>query len=152
MRRRGPAPTPAIVRFERRIQPGPGGCWLWQGRLNHYGYGTFKPTVEVTTYAHRWSYEYHVAAVPEGLELDHLCRVRNCVNPEHLEPVTHAENQRRMRRPTCFHGHPMTPENTYIRRDGRGRQCRTCKRNRQREFVQRTRKTTPPATLAAALT
>lgn len=73
---------------------GPNGCWLWTASLNNFGYGNFslhgKPTL-----AHRAAWEIYVAPIPAGLHIDHLCRVRHCVNPEHLEVVTRAENMRR---------------------------------------------------------
>jgi hypothetical protein len=89
-------------------------------------------------YAHRFSFEYHVGAVPDGLVLDHLCRNTKCVNPYHLEPVTIGENVRRggdaITR--CPRGHDYTPENTYVKapRSGRGtsKECRTCNRIRRR--------------------
>lgn len=71
-----------------------GGCWLWTGTRNRGGYGDFRMP-EGPRRAHRLAYENLVGPIPEGLELDHLCRVRNCVNPQHLEPVTRSENARR---------------------------------------------------------
>lgn len=71
-----------------------GDCWLWTGVKVKGGYGRFKGSGSKVL-AHRWSYEYHVAEIPEGLELDHLCRRPSCVNPWHLEPVTPEVNQRR---------------------------------------------------------
>jgi len=65
-------------------------CWLWTGPLNPGGYGTNGGRL-----AHRVVYERLIGQIPAGLTLDHLCRVRNCVNPQHLEPVTIAENLRR---------------------------------------------------------
>lgn len=71
-------------------------CWLWIGSRTHDGYGLFGADNRRTG-AHRFSYEFHVGPIPDGLQLDHLCYVRNCVNPAHLEPVTAAENGRRAR-------------------------------------------------------
>ncbi len=115
-------------------------CWLWTGSISSGGYGGFgiRGTAKK---AHRVSYELIVGPIPEGLELDHLCRVRHCVNPNHLEPVTRQENVRRgvgwagdygnagkrRRRTHCNHGHEFTPENTQVRSDGLGRACRTCR-------------------------
>lgn len=81
-------------RLERQHVRAAGGCWLWIGRRDRYGYGKFRVDgVERT--AHRVVYEHLVGPVPDDLELDHLCRIRLCVNPAHLEPVTHLENTRR---------------------------------------------------------
>ena len=66
-------------------------CWLWTGTLSNLGYGQFYPSGKPML-AHRYSFEHFKGPVPEDLELDHLCSTRNCVNPEHLEPVTHQEN------------------------------------------------------------
>jgi hypothetical protein len=74
-------------RFIQKYVPEPNtGCWLWTGYVDRHGYGQFKGAKQGS--AHRWSYEYHAGPIPEGLQLDHLCRVRSCVNPAHLEPVT----------------------------------------------------------------
>ena len=105
------------------------GCWLWTGTLGRGGYGRWK-----RIYVHRTSYEMLVGPIPEGLSLDHLCRVRNCVNPDHLEPVTHRENVLRGTGPTsvnatkthCVHGHPFDAVNTIIRSNG-DRDCRECR-------------------------
>jgi len=71
--------------------------------------------------AHRWAYETCVGSINDGLQIDHLCRVRECVNPDHLQPVTHAENMRRARRTHCRRGHELTPENVYW-----VRACKAC--------------------------
>lgn len=105
-------------------------CWTWSGSRSSAGYGNFKLDGQVV-YAHRLSYEISVGPIPEGMYLDHLCRVRNCVNPDHLEPVANGENVRRGQKGfsltgTCQRGHDMAdPSNVYIRPTGR-RQCRRC--------------------------
>lgn len=71
------------------------GCWLWVGADNGAGYGTMTSGHSTRAYAHRVSYELARGPIPDGMHLDHLCRIRCCVNPDHLEPVTNAENARR---------------------------------------------------------
>lgn len=79
----------------------PTDCWLWMGSLDGHGYGQIQTgRVSVNGHhapdkAHRVSYELHVGPIPEGLQLDHLCRNPSCVNPKHLEPVTNQENTQR---------------------------------------------------------
>ena len=117
-------------------------CWLWTSSLTTCGYGTFW-TGSRRSAAHRWAYERFIGPIPEGMELDHLCRVRHCVNPAHVEPVTHAENMRRSgpfspkaALTHCKNGHEFTPENTYPREGGRSgrRACRACNRQAQRAY------------------
>ena len=109
--------TPALVRFMARVlAPAEnGGCWRWAGAVNNAGYPTFQ--VRKRTWpAYRWLYEQLEREVPAGLELDHLCRTPLCVNPDHVEPVTHRENQRRgnsimgtnARKTHCARGHEFT--------------------------------------------
>jgi hypothetical protein len=90
----------ALVRLQRRIdksgprpahRPELGPCWLWTGYRYPLGYGKFSVGTE-QGYAHIWSFRLHIGPVPDGKELDHLCRNPSCVNPNHLEPVTHREN------------------------------------------------------------
>jgi hypothetical protein len=106
------------------------GCWRWTGFISHKGYGRFRFAKNVG-HAHRFAYVMLVGPIGDGLEIDHRCRVRDCINPKHLEAVTHAENLKR-RHPSnlpthCGEGHEYTPENTYVRPNG-VRICRICKR------------------------
>lgn len=89
------APRPDVERFWAKVTKTPT-CWLWTGALNPAGYGVFNPDGG-TQLAHRWLYEQDVALVPAALQLDHTCLVTACVRPDHLDPVTHKENQRRAR-------------------------------------------------------
>lgn len=117
-------------------------CWLWTA--SHIrGYG--KWSKDGRSYlAHRSAYEQLRGEIPEGLQLDHLCRTTLCVNPWHLEPVTPAINTRRAspaQQTHCTNGHKYTPENTYMRPTaGSGRRdCRACIRERVRTYRQRRR-------------
>lgn len=113
------------IPFWDRVVKGDG-CWSWTGNHDDKGYARVWRDGR-TALAHRVAYIETVGPVPEGLELDHLCRNRGCVRPDHLEPVTHTENMRRSplamaRREVCQRGHPIE----YIRPSGR-RGCRTCR-------------------------
>lgn len=125
-------PTPFAGRFWDRVIR-TDGCWEWKGAHNELGYSLFYLDHRRVR-AHRVAYELTVAPIPEGLELDHLCRNRGCVRPDHLEPVTHAENMRRSESASgwnaakthCANGHPFSPDNTTVR-DGK-RECRECRK------------------------
>jgi hypothetical protein len=120
-------------------RPDLGPCWIWTAALNAYGYGKFSMGGKNGRIlgAHTVSYKMLVGPVPEGLELDHLCRVRACVNPSHLEPVTSAENMRRMMlaRTHCDQGHLFDEANTSWYRGNR--RCRACSRDAARLKRQR---------------
>jgi hypothetical protein len=114
------------------------GCWLWMGNTTRFGYGMIhRGGGKHIVLAHRASYEVHKGPIPEGKQLDHLCRVRCCINPAHLEPVTNRENARRgltgkinhrnARKTACPKGHPLTPENVYFNARANGRVSRRCK-------------------------
>lgn len=126
-------------RFIRKSLPtGVGGCWLWMGYKQPDGYGQIWDRVKMRS-AHRVAYELFRGPIPDGLHIDHLCRNRMCVNPEHLEAVTQQENTRRGAAVIthCPQGHPYEGGNLYVCPRGK-RECRTCRRDRKR--VARARK------------
>lgn len=124
-------------------RPDLGSCWLWMAQINkETGYGCFwvgrDAGKNLNVPAHRVAYGLAMGSIPEGLHIDHLCRVRNCVRPTHLEPVTNAENTRRgdltsngdvnRNKTHCIRGHLFDEKNTkwVDGRYGRQRQCRAC--------------------------
>jgi hypothetical protein len=119
-------------------------CWLFTGRTTK-GYGVISIKGR-ETYAHRYMYEQLRGPIPEGLELDHLCRVPRCVNPQHLEAVTHRINLlrgngfsgRHARKTHCPKGHPYDETNTQMSQGSR--KCAECHRVRQRAYNQRMRR------------
>ena len=133
-----------------------GTCWVWSAARDRYGYGKFGLNGAIVL-THRLAYESIVGPIPEGLELDHLCRVRACCNPAHLEPVTHQENARRgdaggvnhrnRVKTHCLKGHAFDAANTYVTPTG-ARKCRTCKAATLRQLRLR-RKASMQASAAA---
>lgn len=126
---------PAEDRFWEKVDKS-GDCWIWTAGRTNQGYGRFSPARSESARAHRYSYELAYGPIAPGLVIDHLCRNKACVRPDHLEPVTTTENIRRAHPAVvtnrCKHGHEFTAENTRHRRDG-SRACRTCERTRRRE-------------------
>jgi hypothetical protein len=116
-----------------------GDCWIWTGAIASNGYGSFAHST-----AHRWAYTHLVGPVPDGMDLDHLCRVRTCCNPMHLEPVTRGENLRRGYAARgsagmCQRGHAFTPENTGTNSRSGHRFCRACSRLHKQAYKKRRR-------------
>jgi hypothetical protein len=138
-------PTNATERFFTKVvHAGP--CWLWTAARSGNGYGVFSPTKTTKMAAHRFADQALIGEIPSGLDLDHLCRVRDCVNPTHLEPVTRAENLRRSEltgpgrnfaKTHCLNGHPLSE--AYVYTDKRGvthRFCVACRTKRYREWAE----------------
>lgn len=149
----GPKPRPISDRFWEKVIPEPNsGCWLWEGTCSKGGYGRIssetpsKTGAYVGRPAHRVSYELHKGPIPHGAVIDHLCRNPSCVNPDHLEAVSHQENLRRgiflnRRRGKnspngakthCKRGHPLDGANLYIAPSTGTRSCLICRKEASR--------------------
>lgn len=118
-----------LARFMSKVRVEPSGCWLWLAAVNRVtGYGVFKGATKAVN-AHRFAYEAFQGPVPEGLQLDHVCRVKRCVNPAHLEVVTASVNTWRHFSLTthCSEGHPFSGSNLRTTPKGH-RRCRACER------------------------
>lgn len=149
--------APTIERITRSVEVDDFGCWLWGKCLNAYGYGQIRMSVDAagrrlakarTRGVHLMAYEQFVGAVPRGLQIDHLCRIRRCCNPAHLEAVTSRVNTLRGRGISvrcaavteCPQGHPYDENNTRTRSTRISRECRTCANANQNERRRRKRK------------
>lgn len=137
-----PKPTWWAERFwakvDKRRQPK---CWLWKGATTRKGYGVITTRLK-QEYVHRLSYRLHNGPIPEGRQIDHLCRVRNCVNPRHLEAVTSKTNVLRgnapsainARKRTCIRGHSLSGPDSRVELDG-SRRCLICARRHNRRWI-----------------
>ncbi len=151
---------PAWVRFWSKVDK-TDSCWLWTAFKNPCGYGMFGAQTperpKRVMLAHRWAYEQCVGPIPAGMELDHLCRIRACVNFDHLRVVPHSENiphgilrglgRTNKAKTHCPQGHPYDVANTYIDPRG-GRKCRICNADRGRALRHRLSILANNATLA----
>ena len=130
------------------------GCWEWAGALSDHGYGRMPASRGRYVSVHRESYKIHCGEIPNGLDVDHLCRNRKCFNPDHLELVTRKENVRRGALPAmmrekskaqthCKNGHPLSGDNLILQgRDRKARACRKCRSIRQRRRYHERRSST----------
>jgi hypothetical protein len=138
---------PLSFRFWQKVDWGyPDTCWLWKGHITKQGYVRIRipgAKTDKRTFAHRLMYERWIGPIPKGKVIDHLCRVRHCLNPWHLEAVTDRENILRgvgasavnVKKTHCALGHEFSPGNT--RMYGNERVCIECHKTRNREFARR---------------
>jgi len=126
-------------RFSKSYTVSECGCWLSNSYKDKDGYCQFWVSADSKSMkAHRWSYEHYIGKIPEGLTIDHICRVKHCVNPDHLEAVTNLENISRAKKMIthCRHGHELSGNNLYIRPDG-DRGCRVCRLDADKRYRKR---------------
>lgn len=132
-----------LEKFHNSYSIAANGCWIWQKAKSRAGYAIMRLTFDAkprAVNAHRWGYIQIVGPISSGLTLDHLCRNTACVNPTHLEPVTHRENVRRglamQTNEYCKRGHSMSGDNLSVLANGK-RRCLACKRRSNRQQWQR---------------
>lgn len=126
------------TRIRAKITKSADGCHRWTGYIQPNGYASHSINRK-TTYIHRWAYEQAKGPIPDGLTIDHLCRTRHCVNPDHLEAVSVRTNVMRgvsvtannARKTQCPQGHPYSVDNTYVVPKTGWRQCRACQKARR---------------------
>ena len=138
---------PEIDRFLEKVEPLENGCIKWTAWTDKDGYGRFKRAGRsgLNVMAHRFAYEYYVGTITSGLEIDHLCRNRSCINPDHLEVVTPKEHTLRgktraaanSKKTHCPQGHPYKGDNLYLTPE-KGRSCRECRKEAQKRYRNRT--------------
>jgi hypothetical protein len=136
---RGVKPRPAIDRIAEKVALTDSGCIEWIAAPANTGYGELSANSETPrVLAHRWSYEHHFGPIPEGLQIDHLCRNRLCINPDHLEAVTQRVNilrgegatARNAAKTHCPRGHALSGDNVYTHPTRGHRECLECQRRR----------------------
>lgn len=152
----GPKPRPLAERFATKYAVDTGGHWLWTGALSNSGYGKILAEGERPQKligAHVASFLVHKGPIPADMEIDHLCRVKLCVNPEHLEAVTPQENMRRVAeaRKACRRGHPYVSGSFILNREPGGGFARRCKRCRSDRAEERRLATAVTAGVVASL-
>lgn len=133
-----------VSRIVARVRMTEDGCWPWQGFTDRNGYPRISCRIGKRVrgvFPYRTLFELQNGPIEDGLEIDHLCRNRNCCRPDHLESVTHYENMSRAvlynsTLTKCKRGHPFDSHNTYITPDGR-RQCRACRADATRRYQRR---------------
>lgn len=137
-----PPTVPIFDRFRAKYRVDEStGCWIWTAALMPNGYAQFRYSRAKNGYGHRFAYEHYKGSIPDGKQIDHLCKVKACVNPDHLEIVVAKENIRRIgprrsanrEKTHCKHGHPLVGDNVYRTPIG-GRVCKTCRRESGKQW------------------